>query len=366
MALQPELQSSFHGMKVLSAKADGELLNQVELPYLAEIDWELPQAGEITVDRSIFSLTAEATEAALWLMNRGEELQAEIMSEESGDYTQLNAILNQKIPWPSESWWFVNPPERSGLSWEMLSLPTLSASCLDILSKSVKAQGSGRFVSIAQGLSIYRGDPKRSSRIDWGWLACPNRPAMISVIPPVVLPQYVAMERKSRESPRIFTSEFPPAWSSLAAVGSNRLGEPWLWNRDHPFVQAVGTRDLEWFAGYDIKRASEDLLRERGRAALYLMRALQSLSPEFFYARAEDHREGFWRELWDRVAVDPAEAVTWIQQTDGTGFLWVAGPGPKGVERIPAIDPRVHRYLPDPGEEWKLTIIYRKDSTGGA
>jgi len=125
-----------------------------------------------------------------------------------------------------------------------------------------------------------------------------------------------------------------------------------------------------WFERYDLSQVSEDLLQTRGRSALYLMTVLEVLLDledpdlEEERERAEDLRPGFWRDLWDRVAVDSARIVVWVQSTDGDGKLLVFSPD--GIERISATDPRIPQYLPDPGDEWKLTIEYKDGSVSGA
>jgi hypothetical protein len=155
--------------------------------------------------------------------------------------------------------------------------------------------------------------------------------------------------------------EFPLAWNSLAALRSDLGSEPWLLNRDHPLVQAIEAQDLEWFANYDRSPFSEDLLQTRGRSILYLLN-LGQLELEWALESPERFRAGFWRDIWDLVAVEPEEIVTWAQPVAGYGMLRVLRP--EGIELIPATDSRIAQYLPDPGDEWKLTITYREDSAG--
>lgn len=352
LSLQAGLRSCLHGMNVQCNLASDEPINEIELDYLAEIDWEGSCAGQISVDRSTFSLTVEASQAVDWLKTRGEKLQANILSEVIGDYTSLNAILNPLMPPPSEAWWFVNSPNQPGLRWEKLSLPALSGA-FSIASKITHAQIDGKLITVAQPLSVFRGHEASSGWVDWGWWACPTKPILARASPLVILPRYLGQPRKIRE--RLFlTSQFPPAWGSLAALGTNRAGEPWIWNRDHPFIRVVEAQDLEWFSSYNLRQFSDDPLQARGRSALFLMMALQSLSLEWLHDLAEDYRAGFWQELWDRAEVLPAEIAAWVEPTDGGGYLWILGP--QGLSRLQATDPGIQQYVPDPGDEWKLAI----------
>jgi hypothetical protein len=287
-----------------------------------------------------------------------------VLSEEPSDYAELSARLNPLVPPPPEAWWFVNPPDREGLRWERLSLPALSGCSLEVLKEAVQARGDSRLVSISQPLTYHEGlgTPRI---VDWGsgeWSrACPNRLAVVNTSPLVIVPQYVVLPRGIRKSAVLFKVEFPPVWSSLAALNESSA---WLWNRDHPLVRAVEEQDVESFGRYNSLRFSENLLQTRGRSALCLMEILGGLLPEEGRERAEDYRPGFWRDLWDRVALEPAEIVTWDQRRNGNGTLVLFGP--EGLERIPATDPRIPQYLPDPGDEWKLTIEYKDGSVGGA
>jgi hypothetical protein len=192
---------------------------------------------------------------------------------------------------------------------------------------------------------------------------CPNRLAVVSTSPLIVIPEYVAQPQKANEVGGLLQCEFPPVWSSLAALTEGGIWGTWLWNRAHPLFRAVAPEDLEWFAKFDLGQLSEDLLQTRGRSALYLMEVLKTQSPAWHRELAEDFRPGFWRELWECLALDPAEIVAWTQSSDGEGELWVFSP--EGLERIPATDPRIPQYLPDPGEEWKLTITYKDGAAGG-
>ncbi|HYU32461.1 MAG TPA: DUF72 domain-containing protein [Thermoanaerobaculia bacterium] len=57
---------------------------------------------------------------------------------------------------------------------------------------------------------------------------------------------------------------------------------------------------------------------------------------------------------------------SWAEQTPADFVMDVKASRlclhPKGLEWIPATDPRVSHYLPRPGDEWKLTITYKNDS----
>jgi hypothetical protein len=363
LTLQPELRTSFQGMKVRSVLENGARIHHAELSCLGEIDWKSSRAGQITVDRSTFSLTAEASEAISWLKSRGEDLQATVLSEEPSDYAELNAILNPLVSPPSEAWWFVNPPDREGLRWETLSLPALSGSSLESLEEAIQARGH-RLASIAQPFEVYPGE--ESWKFEWRSSVCPSRPAVVSTSPLIIIPQY-DVPQGIRAATHFFDGEFPFVWRSLTVLGGHG---PWLWNREHPFVRLVEEEDREWFASYEEVwpiSLSEDLLQTRGRSALFLMMVLENLDMnldleilERQREVAEDFRPGFWFDLWGRVAVDPAEVVAWVQPAEGEGELWVFGPD--GIEPISATDPRISEYLPDPGDEWKLTITYKNGS----
>ena len=361
LALQPELRTSFQGMEVRSALADGELIHQTKLPYLAEIDWEDSRAGQITVDRSTFSLTTEASEAVSWLESRGEELQATVLSEEPSDYAELNALLNPLVHPPSEARWFVDSLDQKGLRWETLSLPVLSGAFFTLLGPAVQARRDDRIITVTQGFSVFSGE--KSSPIEWCMgehsRAYPNRPVVASMSPLIILPEHLALPQKLRGH-NLFKGDFPPVWSGLAALGSYRFkGMSWLWNRHHPLVQSVKAQDLEWFVDIELWQLSENLLQTKGRAALFLMKILQTLDGERYLELAEDFRAGFWRDLWDRAAVLPARIMAWSQYPYNMGELLVLGP--ENIERIPYTDPRIPQYLPDPGDEWKVTLIYRED-----
>jgi len=359
--LEPELQTSFQGTKVKSSLADGKLIHHTNQSWLGEIDWESPRAGQITVDRSTFSLTMEASEAVSWLKTRGQEVQAMALSEEPSVYEELNTTLNPLIPPPTEAWWFVNlPDQKVGLRWERLSLPAVSGSSLNALIGAVQAEGRRRIVSIAQPFRVNLGVIERALDFEWGTgrrsSACPIRLAVVSESPLVVIPEYVAPPRKVNKDVGFYQCEFPPVWKSVAAFGSGGDREPWLLNRDNPLSRTIETEDLKWFASFRYSPAdiSEDLLQAKGKAALYLIWILQSRSPRWHYELAEDFRPGFWSALWDYLALKPAEIAAWVQLPDGEGFLDVLRPD--GMERISATDPRLPKYLPDPGDEWKLTI----------
>jgi hypothetical protein len=381
LTLGPELRTSFQGMKVRSVLADGELVCAEDRPYLEEItyfgqiDWEGSCSGQLTVDRSTLSLTADASQAVSWLKARSEKLQAMVLSEEPSSYAELSTILNPLVPPPSEVWWFVNAPDQAGLLWKALSFPAVSGSSLAALEKAVQARGDGRLVPIAQPFTVYRHRMNQEFGLGYGesWV-CPNRPAVVSTSPLVIIPQFALLPPKSRQGVDFLKGEFPPVWISLAALGNRGEVETWLWNQDHPLVRAVEAQDLEWFESFEraqfseglqYPQISEDLLQTRGRSALYLMGILKYLSPENpdlerEWEDAEDFRPGFWRDLWDCVALDPPEIMHWVQETDGEGVLWISGL--EDTDWIPATDPCIPQYLPDPGDEWRLTITYRNDA----
>jgi hypothetical protein len=155
--------------------------------------------------------------------------------------------------------------------------------------------------------------------------------------------------------------EFPPAWSSVAAFGwSGERRSLWLWNRAHPLSRQIEREDLEWFAGLSGSQVSADLLRTSGRTALYLMEVLRHSAFTLEYDQSEEFRPGFWRELWDNVGLSPAEIVAWRQDHNGEGYLDLLRP--EGLETIPGTDLRIPKYLPDPGDEWKLAITYKDSS----
>ncbi len=353
LALQPKLRTSFHGMNVQSAPANRELFLRADLPYLAEIDWEGSQAGQITVDRSTFSTTTEAFESVSWLKSRGEELQAMILSKEPSEYAELNAALNPRVPSPPEAWWFVNAPDREGLRWEPLSLPAVSGSSLSVLRNAVQAICGDRSISIAQSFQYFLNPVYGGVYFEWDTgnpsRVYPNRLAVVSKSPLIVIPEYVVQPQKANKVGGLLQCEFPHVWSSIAAVEPRRNWDNLLWNRDHHLFQTVAPEDLEWFTSFRLEQLSEDLLQTRGRSALYLMKVLMDRNRNTDWHRelAEDFRPGFWRELWDCLALDPAEIVAWIQQSNGKGELLVFSP--EGLESIPATDPEFPSIFRTPG-----------------
>jgi len=152
LTLWPVLRTSVRGLSVPLL-----LTEPNKSSCFGEIDWEDPRAGQLTVDRRTFSLTAEASEAVHWLRSRGEELQAMVLSEAPSCYAEINARINLLIPSPSEAWWFANLPDQEGLRWAELPLPAVSGSSLGILKKAVQARRCGRFISIAQPFVSYSG-----------------------------------------------------------------------------------------------------------------------------------------------------------------------------------------------------------------
>jgi hypothetical protein len=315
------------------------------------------------VDRSRFTLTQEASEALAWLKSRGEQFQATVLSEAPSDYSELNTTLNKLTPASSEARWFVNHPDLNGLSWDRLSFPALSGSSLNVLERAVRAGRNGQNLSVAQPFEVGWKTKDSGLQLEWGAgrfsTASPSRLAVVSTSPLVVIPEFTP-RRRAIEDVDFVQCEFPPAWISVAAFGSRGREELWLWNRAHPLSQKIEREDLEWFAGYSHLQVSNDLLQTRGRTALYLMRVLWSGGFDWQYHLAEDFRPGFWRELWDNLGLSPAEIAAWRQYKDGEGYLILLHPN--GLEGIPATDPRIPQYLPDPGDEWKLTITYKDDS----
>jgi hypothetical protein len=319
------------------------------------------------VDRSSFTLAPEASAALAWLKSRGEQFQAMVLSEAPSDYSELNTIMNPLTPPSSEAGWFVNHPDLNELRWERLSLPAVSGPSFNPLTRAVRAERNGHFLSVTQPFEVNWETEGSGLSLEWGTgrfsRAYPSRLAVVSTSPLVIIPEFT-LPRTGNEDVRFVRCEFPPAWSSVAAFESRGDKDLWLWNRAHPLSQKIEEEDLEWFAGYSYSQVSEDLLQTRGRTALYLMRVLQSRGIPWQYHVAEDFRPGFWHELWDNLALSPAEISAWVQQKDGEGHLSVLNP--KGLEGIPATDPRIPQYLPDPGEEWKLTISYKDGSVGDA
>ena len=367
LTLPAKLRTSFQGMMVPCTSTDGKPLHQWVLSYFVAIDWEDPSAGQITVDRSSFALTQEASEALAWLKSRGEQYQAMVLSEAPSDYSELNSILNPFAPASSEAWWFVNHPDLNGLRWERLSLSALSGSSLNILNRAVRAERNGQVISVAQSFEVNWEVESSGLSLEWGTgrfsRAQPSQLVVVNTAPLVVIPEFVPLRGKVSEDVGFVQCEFPPAWSSVAAFESGGDRELWLWNRAHPLSRTIEAEDLDWFASYRHSghlQISEDLLQTRGRSALYLMNILRSRGLTWQYHLAEDFRPGFWHELWNNLALKPAEIAAWIQQMDGEGYLIVLCPA--GMKGIPAGDPRVPQYLPDPGGEWKLTITYKDDS----
>ena len=252
--------------------------HQWSLSWFGAIDWEGPLAGQITVDRSSFTLTQEASEAIAWLKSHGEQFQAKILSKEPTEYAELNITLNPLTPPSSEARWFVNHPDQNGLRWERLSLPALSGSSLNVLARAVRAERSGQILSVTQPFEVNWEIAGSGLRLEWGTgrfsKTCPSRLAVVSLSPLVVIPEF-NLPRRVNEDVRFVQCEFPPAWSSVAAFEIRGDKDLWLWNRAHPLSQKVEEKDLKWFAGYDYSQVSENLLQTSGRTALYLMRILQ-------------------------------------------------------------------------------------------
>ncbi len=168
LTMPAELQTSFQGMKVPCIATDGKPFHQWVLSWFGAIDWEGPLAGQITVDRSSFTLTPEASAALAWLKSRGEQFQAMVLSEAPSDYSELNTIMNPLTPPSSEAGWFVNHPDLNGLRWERLSLPAVSGPSFNLLTRAVRAERNGQILSVTQPFEVNWETEGSGLSLEWG------------------------------------------------------------------------------------------------------------------------------------------------------------------------------------------------------
>ena len=67
----------------------------------------------------------------------------------------------------------------------------------------------------------------------------------------------------------------------------------------------------------------------------------------------KDH-PGLRSQLWHLLFPDAPETEVSFWAQDDLGELLVLGV--QGIKRLTANDPRIREYLPDPGDEWRLTV----------
>jgi hypothetical protein len=295
---------------------------------VAEVEWQSPAAGSVSVDRERLRLSPRGIEARTWLRQQAVELHRRI----------LQRIANSPYAYASYRFASIVPPASAGFKWAVLkrarTLRGAIASDLEwkdaplpaVPSLNFAYEGSvpsltwrGRKLNVIPSLPGLRDDDHYDGL---AWPSPSTAPDKVLVrrsyeltLCPVWLDRPVG-NRNSHAAGLV--AAFPPAWAAhVAGVRfasfSGLNYSAMVWNPAHPMVEAVDAEAQRWVGetfseSLDPIQFRAELVENAARAAAWLMRVIADRAWELWEG-LEDREPGFQSDVWRVLFDEPVDAA---------------------------------------------------------
>lgn len=347
LLIESDLLASFNGMCL----EDFELEDHAFHPYLWQADWSNQIAGKVSISRDDFQMTEKAYQVVSWIKSRAKTLLGEVLSAEASIFSELNARLSPEVPLATaEPWWMFQAGDGQTV-WAPAIFPVVDLSSIRPSSRPIaRIEWNERPVSLALDVAaVVDTNRRRGFSFERGSLF----PDHVGLLLPhwQIVPLYVELTRSLPKAVEWSCAQFPPAWKSICGLIGFHV-RPVL-NRCHPFAEALEEVDLDWASSSRRSTlASEEVLATRGRAALFIVDLLRSFE---FNTRWLTLGTEFRDRLWDKILPPETLVEEMVISMMSLGLLVVRR---DKIDRFHPDHPRVRDYLPDPGPEWTLNIIY--------
>lgn len=334
---------------------------------LIEVDFEDNRAATVHVSRDVMTENASAVEAMEWLQQREvrELVRDFLKANAASEFAWLNHRIAgaECVEVPNPKWVAVGDRSGHGV-WRAVSFPAVSTLPSWVFTRAPTrgVTWKGRPVDIVQCLRG-AGEKEHYDGLSWaGAFEAPDRIVAYEYYRPMVVPLWTLKVSKGRRASAgvVRTSRLPPSWKSLCGVQFAHFAKMFegatVWNREHPLVRALTPEAWGWASGLRVEfvdplAISAEILSDRGRAAAWMLRILGSGLRELWLGcgeRSPSFVEGLWQLLFAKGA--RSALCLWLEAASDSR-LRIVGP-----DRWETCKERsdVERWMPDPGDEWRL------------
>jgi len=332
---------------------------------IVEIDFSSNQAGELSVNRSDFSVKDDGKRAGRWLGQLAAKITQDFaLKHADSDFATINRRLsgagNLSIAEPK--WIVVQKPGDK--VWQHISFPATTSLAWIYREVPEQVLWKNKQVQVLCGLRpigerhhyegpafVSHSEPDRIVSIDDFWEK-------------IVWPLWPQNPFNQPKETWRMKCQFPPEWPNLCGVHFDHYGGPQtpavLWNANHVVVQSADKDSWDWARQNATKNADPltfkaDLLSDRKKAAAWLLLSMLRIEREIWLGLLERDLK-FATALWellfkhDRNTI-PTSLCLWFQEAVDSKLYEVSLTGGAVQYRTGEL---IERQMPTPSGEWHL------------
>jgi hypothetical protein len=345
------LEASWKGVAIDLPKTEfGPPLVRWDEPAFARVNWTSARAGEVAVNRNVFTASERALKTLNWLGEKVREIGTEFLRETADSpFSSLNSRLLGLPPVGSPTQWaHFDPAQPEIPKWKPVQFPCIDSDAYRYEPLPGGVEVNGRSISILRHLgNLHSGEHYAGP----GWTFEFEPPDRIVARQTFDISEFWTRPPKRRDSPRLigFVSGFPPKWRSVA--GTTALSNRPVWNEAHPLVKTASDEAYlslpeteSNLLGY-----KDRLLADRAFAAAWVMRAIAEDRRDIWLG-IRDREPALLERIWRNLFGHRIDKVLYLR----VHYLDVLSSGDWQREY------NAHKVLPDPGPEWTLVEKKRR------
>ena len=336
-----------------------------------ELDFHDEEAGTPHVSRNAITVKPKGEQALEWLRRKGDKLIEKFVKENvNSRYSLLNCriagvyVSIKDIQWPGFA------DEKTGdRKLQKIEFPAITSLPWRYGALPGKLQYRGKSVQVLTSVGTRYEKDHYEGVSGIGLSTCPDKIVLAEKTYEI---RVVPLWEKSPYKPggqatcSLKSAGLPPKWKRVMGVQFADDNNVTIWNKAFPLLKHIKDDDWKWSIEntdqIDPLEIKDVLLKDRGRAIAWVLNFACTTNKNVWDAlpeRAPDFLRALWRVVFNISGRSRTfkPIALWVDEATRSRLRVLL---PSGWNVYSSNSEVVERYLPDPGENWKLVSVEEK------
>lgn len=339
-----------------------------------ELDFNDEEAGTPQVSRNALTIKPKGKQALKWLMNKKDKIiKGFVKKNANSRYGLLNCriadlFVSIKDPqWPG----FVDK-KKGDRKLQKIEFPSITSLPWKYSSLPGKLQYRGKAVTVLTSVGTKNQTSHYEGISGIGLSFCPDKVLQAEKTYRLFVAPLWEKSPYSTCGQTILslkTASFPPKWKGIVGIHFAEDNNITIWNKASPILKHVREDDWKWAIEHsnqiDPLAISDVLLKDRERAIAWVLNFASITKNKNIWNALPERSPEFLKKLW-RIVFNLSyrsrifkPIVFWVDDASDSRLRELSPSGCNVYSFLENSDV-VEKYLPDPGEKWKLVSVEEK------
>lgn len=339
-----------------------------------ELDFNDEEAGTPQVSRNAMTIKLKGEQALKWLMNKREELiEGFVKKNANSRYGLLNCRIADVFVSIKHPQWPGLADEKTGdRKLQKIEFPAVNSLPWTYTRFPKKLQYRGKAITVLTSVATGNETDHYDGISGIGLSTCPDKIVLAEKTYKLVIAplwEKSPYNTGGQATCSLKTASFPPKWKGVVGIHFAEYENVTIWNKAFTILKYVREDDWKWAIEHsnqiDPIAISNVLLKDRKRAIAWVLNFATNKKNKNIWNALPERAPDFLKKLW-RIVFNLSDRsrifkpiVFWVDDASDSRLRELS-PSGWNVFSFLSNSEVVERYLPDPGEKWKLISVEEK------